>query len=114
MSKVIEATCENELVTAEGVVVESAEILSEGVAASEGVLVMDKEKTYYLAKTSPDLKSTLEKLISTLTQIASALTAIDAKPTGGSGSAPVPAATGNVSSINTLKSELTALKDGLK
>jgi hypothetical protein len=114
MSKALEATCEGGVVTAEGVSVDEPEIMSEGEGSSVGVLLQDQEKTWYFAKITPDLKSTLEKISSALGQIASALSSIDAKPTGGSGSAPAPAAAGNISAINTVKAEVDALKDNLR
>jgi hypothetical protein len=123
MSKVIEATCVAGVVTADTVPVPDAEILSEGVASSSGVLVMDEDKATYIAKTSPDLKETLDKLASALDNIASALSAIDGagyiiSVTGGP--APVvaipspPVATSDITAINTAKAEIESFMENLK
>jgi hypothetical protein len=112
MSKMIDATCVGGVVTAEGVPVSVATILSEGVGASTGVLILDEAKTSYIAKTSPDLKTTLEKLSSALTAIASALTAIDGKALGTL--PPVPAATSTIATITSLQGDIATLKGALK
>ncbi len=114
MSRILDATCEGGTVTSQGVEVVDPVILCEGEGESSGMLVMQDGVVYYVGKTSPDLKDTLRKLVDALTEIASALSAIDAKPTGGTASAPAPAATGNVTAINTLKAQLDTLKDNLK
>lgn len=128
MSKVLKAIATGGQVKVNGVIVQDAEFMSEGVADSEGLLYIEDEKSYYDPNTTPDLKTTLTKLIdvltqttSALTQIASGLGAIDVKPTGGTGSASTPVAASNissitssVSSINTLKADLSSLKDNLK
>lgn len=114
MSKVLRATCEGGTVTALETEVESARILSEGVGASEGILVLDEERADYLASNASDIKKLLTAIVSALGEVSSALSSIDAKPTGGSGSAPAPAAGGNVSAIDALKDELDELKDNLK
>lgn len=117
-------------------------VLSEGMASSEGVAVIDEDKIYYIPKTSPDLKTTITKLVSVLSQLktaldetvtaltetATAFTTVDAKPVGGTGSAPAPAVAGNVANItaahgqittaaaqiDTIRGELNTLKDNLK
>jgi hypothetical protein len=121
MSKLIEATCQNGVVTADGVPVPAADILSEGVGSSEGVLLLDGEQAKYLAKISPDLKTTLDKLITALEKIASALSAIDGVGSlittcgAGPGSATwIPVATADIAAINTAKSQLQTLKGALK
>lgn len=73
MSKTITASCVGGIVTADGVPVPAAEVLSEGVGASEGLLVVDEEKAFYVAKTTPDLETTLTHLITALTQVKAAL-----------------------------------------
>jgi len=117
MSKILEATCEDGIVTALGVEVQDVEILSEGVGASSGVLILDGDKAYYVAKTSPDLKTTLEKLSDALGSISSALSAIDGAghliaATAGVPGPPV--ASGDISSLNSSKGELDDLLEELK
>lgn len=128
MSKILNATCSGGQVKVGTTVVQEAVILSEGVAESEGALLMEDDQVKYFAKTSPDLKTTLTKVVEALTQAATALTqtatalgAIDVKPTGGTGSASTPVAASNisaitsaVSSLNTAKADLATLKDNLK
>lgn len=115
MSKTLKAECDgSEKVFYGDTEVISCEILSEGKQKSDGILVIDKGKTYYLTSSATDIKTTLEKISSALTEIATALTTIDAKPVGGTGSAPAPAVGGNVATLNTLKSEIDQLKGALK
>lgn len=114
MSRLLEATCSAGVVTCEGVPVPAAEILSEGVGSSAGFLILDGEKAYYVAKTSPDLKTTLEQVSSALGAIVSALSTIDAKPVGGSGSAPAPGAAGNITTINSAKTAVDTLKASMR
>jgi hypothetical protein len=68
MSKALAATCKAQVVTAEGVPVPGAVILSEGVGQSDGVLVLSDGRMFYLAKISPDLKATLVQVIAALGQ----------------------------------------------
>jgi hypothetical protein len=112
MAKILPATCVGGVVKVGALEVPSAVILSEGVASSAGVLVVEEDAAHYLAKTSPDLKTTLEKIASALGQIATALTALDAKPLGTLPAAPSSAAA--IAQITTLQGELTTLKGALK
>lgn len=106
MSKVLDATCVNNVVTSEGVSVSEVSILSEGVAASTGILILEESKKTYVAKTSPDLKLTIEKIASALTNVASALTTIDAKD--------APAATATIALITAAVADLNVYKEALK
>jgi len=103
MSKVLNATCEGNVVSAEGVQVPGVTVLSEGVSASSGILILEEEKKTYLAKTSPDLKSALQLIISALTSIDTNGYIISSGPD-------VPGGPKAASAI----SQLTALKDALK
>ena len=117
MSKVIEATCEDGEVTALAVPVEVAEILSEGVAPSSGFILMQGDKVFYVAKTSPDLKTTLEKVVTALGKISTALTALDTAGflIGATGAVPgTPVAGSAISDLDTAKTELETLKDNLR
>lgn len=116
MSKILEATCEDGVVTdtAENIEVPEATILSEGVAPSEGVLILQNGSKWYLCSNATDIKDLLEQIVTALTNISSALSTIDAKPVGGSGSAPAPAVASNVSAITSAKNTLDTLKDNLK
>lgn len=112
MSKAINATCSGGIVSVGGKPVE-AEILSEGVGDSEGVLILDKEKAYYVASNATDLKTTLEKISDAITKIGETLTAIGAGMTGIT-TAPPPTLAASVAEINLIVVELTTLKDALK
>lgn len=114
MPRAVEATCVAGIVKVGALAVPGTVILSEGVASSSGILVIDGDKKYYVAKTSPDLKTTLEKLVSVLGQLVTGLTALDAKPVGGVGSAPAPAAAAVITQLGVIQAEVTALKEALK
>lgn len=112
MSKLLEASCIAGVVTSEGVPVPSAEILSQGIGASTGFLILDGDKAYYVAKTSPDLDTTLGKVITALQQVVVALGILDAKPIGTL--APAPGAAVSIGLVTAAATELTALKASLK
>lgn len=116
MTKIIEASCVQSVVSADGVTVPAAEILSEGIGTSDGILVMDGEKAYYIPKAFSNLKSTLDSLSDALGGIASALTLIDAKvmattcPAGPGTAGPTPLAASDIAAITTAKAEIDTLK----
>lgn len=78
MSKVLNASCEAGSVSCEGQKLEGVVILGEGVEASEGVLIIQNGVTYYVPKTSPDLKEVITLLNDILGSIATIATGIDA------------------------------------
>jgi hypothetical protein len=113
VSKALAATCVGGVVKVGDLEVPSPVILSEGVASSSGVLILQGgDAPTYIPKTSPDLKTTLEKISSALSSIASALTAIDGKMAGTN--PPAPVAAGDISTISSLQSDLAALMENLK
>jgi hypothetical protein len=112
MSKALAATCQDGVVTADALEVPGVTILSEGVAPSSGILLLEAGAKTYFAKTTPDLKTTLGKIADALDSIASALTAIDAKPPGTE--PPAPAAAGDIAAISSLQAELEELMENLK
>jgi hypothetical protein len=112
VSKTLNASCAAGVVTVEGKPIE-AEILSEGVGSSEGAIILDKEKAFYIASNATDLKTTLEKISDALTKVGETLTAIGAGMTGPT-TAPPPTLAANVTEINLIVVELTTLKDALK
>lgn len=112
MSKTLNASCAAGVVTLNGAPVE-AEILSEGVGESEGALILDKEKAFYIASNATDLKTTLEKISDALTKVGETLTAIGAGMTGPT-TTPPPTLAANVVEINLIVAELTTLKGALK
>lgn len=116
MSNILEATCVGSVVTCESVPVPAAEILSEGIGSSSGLLFLQDDKAYYLPSSALDIKTTIEKLIAAidsinpaLTEIASTLTAIGAGMTGPATAPPVTLPT-SVATISAKVVELTATK----
>lgn len=120
MTKMIDATCTSGVVTADGVPVPSAEILSGGVGQSSGVLLLDEDRAAYLANIEPDLSVTLDKLSTALGSIASALNKIDTKvlsttcPAGSGATLPLPLAASDIATIQTAKTAIDALKGTLR
>lgn len=113
MSKMLEATCAGGVVTAEGVPVPAADILSEGVGSSSGVLLLDEDTAKYLTSNASDLKTALTKINSALSEISSALTALAAGMTGPT-TAPPPTLPASVAIITAKVAELAILKESLK
>lgn len=112
MSKALNASCESGSVTVEGQEI-PATILSEGVGSSTGIVILDKDKVYYIPNRASDLKDTLTSVVSALQQIATTLTSIGAGMTGPT-TAPPPTLATDVAQINTLASQLDTLKGQLK
>jgi hypothetical protein len=77
MSKIIDASCQAGVVTADGVPVTTAEVLSEGVASSTGILVMDEDRQYYVTSSAQDLSGMIESMTTILEQIIVVVTALD-------------------------------------
>jgi hypothetical protein len=120
MSKILDASCSaTGVVSAEGVTVPAATVLSEGKQASTGLLFLEDEKARYLPSSATDIKTTLEKLVlaltstsSALTTIASALTAIGTGMTGPT-TAPPMSLPASVSAVNALASSIDSIKEQL-
>ncbi len=113
MPRALEATCDAGIVTAEGTPVPGAIILSEGVSSSSGFAIFDLDKVYYVSKTSPDLKTTLEKMVDALTDIAAALQSLDTAGflIGATAGVPgPPMLVSTILSINSTKAELDTLR----
>ncbi len=115
MSKILPASCVAGVVTVDGFPLAGAVIISEGVGPSVGVVVIDESTITYIARTSPDLETTLTKIITalekTVTALDNAVTAlglIDGKPQGTL--SPVPAAATSIAQITTNAALITAAK----
>ncbi len=107
MSKMLEATCVGGVVTADNVPV-AADILSEGVSQSEGILILDGDTAKYLAKTSPDLKTLIETMVTILNQTITILTGLDAVTVSPGGQ------TAPIALLTTMSTQLNASKELLK
>lgn len=127
MTKVLPATCQAQVVTADGLPLTGATILSQGVGSSEGIAVLDEDQSFYVADITPDLKTTLEKVIDALTQIKSGIDKIADTLTdigggmAGSGTAPPGTLVASVTQIkqfattmDTAKTALNTLKGALR
>lgn len=114
MSRILEATANAAgVVTALGVPVDGAVILSEGKQASSGVLIVDGDKCWYVASSATDIKTTIEKCADAITKIANLFTSMGAGMTGPT-TAPPPTLATDVAAINAVVTELNALKGALK
>lgn len=105
--KMLDAVCENNVVTSEGVTV-AAEILSEGVGSSEGVVLLDGPKAKYLTSNATDIKDSIEKMSEILQQLVTILSGLDGVTNSPGAQA------GAISSLSALNDEFEALKDTLK
>lgn len=114
MSKILSATCSAAgKVTADGVEVVGAIVLSEGKQASSGVAVIDGDKVWYLTSSATDIKTTIEKAADAITKIANLFTSMGAGMTGPT-TAPPPTLVTDVAAINQVVTELNQLKGALK
>lgn len=127
MSKVVDATLLQGVVLVSGTPLPDATILSEGEGPSVGIAVLDEDKQYYIAKTSPDLLTTLTQLVSVLgsvrdaiNKIATTFTAVGGGMSGPSTAPPptlatdVLALTGYATAINGVATSLNTLKGALR
>lgn len=114
MSKILAATCDAQgKVTADGVVVPEAVVLSLGKQASSGLLLMDAEKAWYFPSSATDIQTTLTKVSTLLQKLGPILTAIGGSMTGPT-TAPWPTIAQDVSEMASLKTEVDQLKEALK
>lgn len=113
MSKILPATCVSKVVKCENVPVETAQILSEGNGESEGVLLLEDEKQFYLTSNATDLKETIDKLNQLIPKLVTIFTNVAAGMTGPT-TAPPPTLGADLTILNQINSELTALKSVLK
>lgn len=104
MAKIVQASCAAGIVTIQGIPLDEAEILSEGVGDSEGIAIIDEDKVYYVASSALDLKDGITKLSSMLTDIQTIITSIGAAMTGPTTAPPPTLATG----LASLATKITA------
>ena len=91
----LKASCKNKKVEHEDREVDAL-ILSEGEGESEGALILDQDRAFYIANTTQDLKDVIDAIIDLANQVQSNSTAWGA---------PV-VLTGLISSLNSLKGNL--------
>ncbi len=127
MSKALKASVEGGKVKVGALSIAAAEIFSEALGPSEGIVFLDEGKAYYFPKSSGDLKSTLTQLITALEKTADAITkasttftSIGAGMTGPTTTPPptlavdVAALVTYATAITAAKTELETLKGALK
>lgn len=109
MSKILSATCDAQgKVTADGVEVVGAIVLSEGKKASSGVAVMDGETVWYLTSSATDIKDLITKMVEITNQIATIATSLDGV-TVSPGSAAAA-----IAQLQVMKTQLEQSKETLK
>lgn len=113
MSKILSATCTANVVTCEGKPVPSAIILSEGIGDSSGVLILQGDKQYYVAKTTPDVKEIITQLNDLIPKLITAFTSIASGMTGPT-TAPPPSLATDLAALTAVNTQLIALKAMLK
>jgi hypothetical protein len=107
MTKVLDASCINNVITIESLPVDG-DILSEGIGESEGIALVDEDKVKYITSNASDLKDTIESLGSVIDQVITILSGLDAVTNSPGGQA------SNITTLGTLKTNLIAIKDVLK
>jgi hypothetical protein len=118
--QILEATCTAGVVSANGGIVPSCQILGEG-GSSSGYLVIGDEKFFYLPKISPDTKSLIGQIetlcdkIGALCDSIKAITVTCSAP-GSPSSVPINALVFTVAKteITAIKTNLSTLKGNLK
>lgn len=77
MSKVLAAECAAGVVQVEGLPIADCEVLSQGTKPSEGIVVLDQDKSRYLTGHAEDLAEVIESLDLIFQQVIAILTALD-------------------------------------
>lgn len=107
--EMVDATCSAAgVVTADGVTVAAAEVLSEGTKASSGVLLMRGDEFRYVTSNASDIKDLIEALVEIVDKIVTITTAIDAASNSPGGQ------TSNIALLTALKVQLDQSKETLK
>jgi hypothetical protein len=108
LSKVINATCANNEVTAQGQKVLTATILSQGKKSSSGILILDQDKQTYVTSNASDVKDLITSLEGLIDQISIILTGLDAVTVSPGSQA------ASITQLGVLKNQLALTKDNLK
>lgn len=109
MSKILSATCENNVVKVNGVTVDGPVILSQGKKSSTGVLILQGESApVYVATNTTDIADLITSVTDLLDKVVTSLTALDAV-TVSPGSA-----TASITQITVGNTTLKTKKDLLK
>lgn len=111
--RMLDASCQGGIVTADGVQVDAAEILSAGKGRSAGTLLLDGEKAVYLTSNAADLDSALEKIGDSITKILNILTAIGGGMTGPTTATP-PTLPTDIAEVTAIAAQIETLREALK
>lgn len=112
MSRILPATCSAGVVQVENKPV-TATILSQGVKQSSGVALLEKDTLTYVASNASDIADLISQLTSLVQLLSDTLTAIGTGMTGSS-TAPPPSLPTSITSLATVKTQLTAMGNNLK
>lgn len=107
LNKVLSAQCLNQIIRVNNVMID-AEILSEGIKASDGIVLIDKENSYYIPSNASDIKDTIALLNTLLSQVVTVLTGLDAVSTSPGSQA------ANILSLTNLIAQFNLTKENLK
>lgn len=107
-NKILKADCAANVVTLDGLPVTAAEILSDGIGSSTGILFIDKDKCYYLPSSVEDIRDLITSLEGIVTDLISITTALNGA------TVPPAVATGGIASLTAKAAQLTALKAVLR
>lgn len=106
-TKIFEAACVGGVVTVSGLPVD-ATVLSEGVAPSTGIVIIEGDKLFYVAAIAGDIGSVIDLVADAITEIISALTVLNGV------TVPPSAATANIAQVLAKNVLLQAKKELLK
>lgn len=109
MSKVLDATCNAlGIVTADGVPVQGAVVLSMGKKLSSGVLIIDEDKATYITSNASDIKDLITSVVALFDSTITVLSGLDAVTTvPGSNAA-------SIAALTALKVQFNLTKELLK
>lgn len=114
MSKTLAATCQAGVVRIGTVVLPDAVKFSEGVGSSEGVAILDQDKQFYLAKTSPDLKAAIVELIDLTTKLTTLVGLVNTAIPSSAAYPDFATKELEITGPSSILSRLTLLKDNLR
>ena len=109
MSRILKATCSAQgKVTCEGVEIPEALVLSEGKAASDGLLFIQKNQVYYIPSSALDIKGLIESLVGIVDKLILISSGLDGVTTSPGTQA------ANIAELTTLKVSLDQSKEALR
>lgn len=118
MSKALAASCAGSVVKVGAYPVTGTTILSLGKGSSQGITIIDEDKSYYVANTTPDTVTLINDLIEGLQKVVTLMQQVN-MGLAGAGSTPYPGFATDAAAIigggpNSVVSKLGQLKENLK